>query len=98
MRGLIGTGLLAVIGLLMWAWWLPTLLTLLVVVALAVCFDWPHVRAFICEEMFISPGFQNTVEEWRDDSRRWHSYTELLVDYHQTQLRKERELRQIRGW
>jgi hypothetical protein len=97
MRRCIGLGLLAVIGLLIWAWWLPTLLAIVVTIALGICLDWPHVQAVLLDEMFVSGDRRSTVMEWQRKAADWDTYAEMVQDYRQTVRRKEEALRQLRG-
>ena len=96
MRWLIGASLLAVIGLLMWAWWLPTLLTFVALSALYVCFDWQHVSALWLGELFVSPRDWPNVQEWRRKAADWDTYVQMDMHYQQTVAAKEEMLRQLR--
>lgn len=95
MRWLIGIGLLAVTGLLFWAWWLPTLLVLIAATGLFVCLDWPHCKAIWDGEMYVSPDYRPTVNEWRNKAADWDTLMALQRGSMETQRRKVQFLKQI---
>jgi hypothetical protein len=99
MRALIGLGLLAAIGLLFWAWWLPTLLAVIVTIALSICLDWRHIEALLDDKPFIAnDATAIAINELHRRAVDGDTHVALHQKYMETLRSKEQFLKQLQGW